>query len=131
MSRYYVSGFSMLIVQLILINIVFIVAFLLLLPSSPWLFTLITALLIMLTITYSARVALVNSIIKTQLSLVQAQVTCLDVSLTRNITIVVNKLCLNSPKADIKIVKADIELKNNELSNLKTLKVVLKTLMYA
>mgnify|MGYP006135977117 CR=1 FL=1 len=68
-----------------------------------------TALFILLTITYSARVSIINSVAKTQLSLFQVKITCLDISLDSGMTIMVDKLCLQSPKADIAIVDMAIQ----------------------
>lgn len=68
----------------------------------------VITLLILLTITYSVRLSIINNLIKTQVSLTQMEITCLDVSLTKSMTIVVDKLCLQNVKADIEIVEAKI-----------------------
>lgn len=68
-----------------------------------------TALLIFLTITYSARVSVINNFAKAQLSLAQIKITCLDISLASNMAIIVDKLCLQSPKANIEIVDITIQ----------------------
>lgn len=69
----------------------------------------VVTLLIILTITYHARVAVINHVAKQQLSLVQVKITCLNFSLTSNMTVVVDKLCLQSPKADIEIVDMAVQ----------------------
>ena len=68
-----------------------------------------TTLLIILTITYSARVSVINNLAKAQLSSVQIKITCLDISLASNMAIIVDKLCLQSPKANIEIVDMTIQ----------------------
>ena len=68
-----------------------------------------TALFIILTITYSARVLVINNVAKSQLSLAQIKITCLDIGLTSNLAIIVDKVCLQSPKADIEIVDMTIQ----------------------
>lgn len=65
--------------------------------------------MIILTITYSARVAIINNLVKTQLSLAEIKITCLDISLASNMTIMVNQLCLQSPKADIDIFDMTVQ----------------------
>jgi hypothetical protein len=70
---------------------------------------IVITLLIVLTITYSARVSVINNVIKAQPSLIQIEVTCLDFSLSRNMNIIVDKFCLQSPKADIEIVDMAIQ----------------------
>jgi len=68
-----------------------------------------TTLLIILTITYSARVSVINNLAKAQLSSVQIKITCLDISFVSNMAIIVDKLCLQSPKANIEIVDMTIQ----------------------
>ena len=68
-----------------------------------------TVLIITLTITYSARVSVINILAKEQLSLFQIKITCLDISFASNINIIVDKLCLTSSKADIEIVDMTIQ----------------------
>lgn len=63
----------------------------------------VIALFAIFIITYSARVAVINNLVKEQLRLYQIKVNCLDISLASNMTIIVDKLCLQSPKADIEI----------------------------
>ncbi|TWX56837.1 YdbH domain-containing protein [Colwellia hornerae] len=69
----------------------------------------VITLLIIFTITYSARVSVINHFIKTQLNSDKIAVTCLDLSLASNIAISVNKLCLQTPKANIQIVDMRVE----------------------
>jgi len=64
----------------------------------------VVALVTIVIIIYSARVFVINKLIKEQLSLYQIKINCLDISLAGNMTIIVDKLCLQSPKADIEIV---------------------------
>lgn len=69
---------------------------------------------IILAITYSARVLVINKLIinnlaKTQLSLEQIKVTCLDISISSDISITINKLCIESPKADIELLDMEIQ----------------------
>jgi hypothetical protein len=68
-----------------------------------------TTLLIVLTITYSARISVINNLVKTHLSLSQIEVTCLDISLASNLTLNVDKVCLQNPKADIELVDMAIQ----------------------
>jgi hypothetical protein len=70
---------------------------------------IIVTLLIILTVTYSARVALINYLAKAQLDLEQINITCLDINLARNISIVINKLCIESPKADIEVIDMEVQ----------------------
>jgi hypothetical protein len=54
-------------------------------------------------ISYSARIYVINNLAKDQLNLYQVKVNCLDISLASNMAIIVDRLCLQSPKADIEI----------------------------
>ena len=63
----------------------------------------IIALFTIFIITYNARVSVINTLIKEHLSLYQVKINYLDISLSGNLTLIVNKLCLQSPKADIEI----------------------------
>lgn len=63
----------------------------------------IIALFTVFIITYNARVSVINTLIKEHLSQYQVKINCLDISLSGNLTLIVNKLCLQSPKADIEI----------------------------
>jgi len=65
---------------------------------------IVIALLTILLITYSARISIINNVAKDQLGLYQINLTCLDFSLSGKLNIVVDKLCLQSPKADIEII---------------------------
>ena len=69
----------------------------------------VVALLILLTTTYIARIAVINNLAKEQLSLANIKLTCLDFSLTSNMNIMVDKLCLKSPKADIEIFDTKVQ----------------------
>ncbi|MBA6335791.1 YdbH domain-containing protein [Colwellia sp. BRX8-7] len=64
----------------------------------------VITLLIIFTITYSARVSVINYLVKTQFNSDKIALTCLNVSLTSNMAIRVNKACLQTPKANIQIV---------------------------
>lgn len=55
-------------------------------------------------ITYSARISVIKNLAKEQLSLYQIEINCLDITLASNMAIMVDKLCLQSAKADIEIV---------------------------
>ena len=68
-----------------------------------------TVLLVILTITYNARVSIINNLAKMHLSLIQVKITCLDINLANDMTIIVNKICLQNPKADIEIVDMTIQ----------------------
>jgi len=61
------------------------------------------SLFIVFIITYNARVAIINKVAQTQLGLASLNIRCLDFSLSTDISIVIDKLCLQSPKADIDI----------------------------
>lgn len=69
---------------------------------------ILTILFIILALTYSARLLIINNAAKAQLSLAQLEITCLDFSLTRDLVIIIDKLCLQSPKADIEITDITI-----------------------
>ena len=69
---------------------------------------IVIALLTILLITYSARISIINNVAKDQLGLYQINLTCLDFSLSGKLNIVVDKLCLQSPKADIEIIDTAI-----------------------
>ena len=69
----------------------------------------VVALLILLTTTYIARIAVINNLAKEQLNLANIKLTCLDFSLASNMNIVVDKLCLKSPKADIEIFDTKVQ----------------------
>lgn len=63
----------------------------------------IVVLLSIFIVTYSARISIVNKAIEEHLSLYQIKVDCLDISLVSSMNILVNKLCIQSAKADIEI----------------------------
>lgn len=72
------------------------------------LITVVTLLSIFI-ITYNARIAVIKNLAKKQLDLYQIKINCLDLSLSSNMTIMVDKLCLQSAKADIDIVDMAIQ----------------------
>ena len=69
-------------------------------------------LAIILTITYRARVLVSNHFITAQLSSIKVNITCLDISLTSNMNIMIDKLCLHTPKADIETTDTVIQWQN-------------------
>jgi len=69
-------------------------------------------LAIALTITYRARVLVINHFITAQLSSIKANITCLDISLASNMNIIIDKLCLHTPKADIETTDTVIQWQN-------------------
>jgi hypothetical protein len=82
-----------------------------------------TALLIILTLTYSARVSLINNLANTQLKLAQLTITCLDISLDSNLDVIVDKLCLQNPKADIEIADLTIRWQLSPKINLTAIDI--------
>jgi hypothetical protein len=60
-------------------------------------------------IAYSTRITAINSLAREQLSLVGLKVTCLDISLASHMTIVVDKLCLESSKANIEVFDTTVQ----------------------
>jgi hypothetical protein len=60
-------------------------------------------------IIYSARISVIKNLAKEQLSLYQIKINCLDISLASNMAIMVDKLCLQSAKADIEIVDMAVQ----------------------
>ena len=70
---------------------------------------LITTLLVILIVIYTARILLVNNFIKNKLSDAQLEITCLDFRFTKGLNVVVNELCLHSSKADIYIEELKIQ----------------------
>lgn len=69
----------------------------------------VVTLLSIFIITYSARISVIKNLAKEQLSLYQIEINCLDISLASNMAIMVDKLCLQSAKADIEIVDMAIQ----------------------
>jgi len=69
----------------------------------------VVTLLSIFILTYSARISVIKNLAKEQLSLYQMEVNCLDISLASNMAIMVDKLCLQSAKADIEIVDMAIQ----------------------
>ncbi|MBA6233345.1 MULTISPECIES: YdbH domain-containing protein [unclassified Colwellia] len=68
----------------------------------------VLTLLTTLTIIYSARVSIINNVAQAQLSSLNIDITCLDISFARNLAISVDKLCLQSSQADIEMVDMTI-----------------------
>ncbi len=58
---------------------------------------------------YNARISIINSVAQNQFSLTPVKVTCFDLGLTSDLSIAVDNLCLQSPKADINIVDTVIQ----------------------
>lgn len=69
----------------------------------------VVALFTIFFIIYSARISVIKNIAKEQLSLYQIKINCLDISLASNMAIMVDKLCLQSAKADIEIVDMAVQ----------------------
>jgi hypothetical protein len=69
----------------------------------------VLTLLTTLTIIYSARVSIINNVAQAQLSPLNIDITCLDISFARNLAISVDKLCLQSPQANIEMVDMTIQ----------------------
>ena len=63
----------------------------------------------MLMIIYGGRLLVANNVLKNQLSRYPIEVKCLDISFTRSLNLVVDKLCLQTPKADIDILNMTIK----------------------
>jgi hypothetical protein len=66
------------------------------------------SLFVILTIAYNTRLLVINNLIlsnteKKQPNIDQLEVTCLDLNITNNMSIVINQLCIKSTKVDIKI----------------------------
>jgi len=70
---------------------------------------IIVALITIFFIIYSARISIIKNLAKEQLSLYQIKINCLDISLASNMAIMVDKLCLQSAKADIEIVDMAVQ----------------------
>ncbi|ARD42936.1 YdbH domain-containing protein [Colwellia sp. PAMC 21821] len=62
---------------------------------------LLSTILIAIFGVYLARIALVKNISEEQLALYQAKISCLDFNITSDLKLAVNRLCLQTPKADI------------------------------
>lgn len=69
----------------------------------------VIALFTIFIITYNARVSVINTLAKEHLNLYQIKINCLDISLASNLTIIVHKLCLQNPKADIEITNIIVQ----------------------
>ena len=63
----------------------------------------VIALFTIFIIIYSARISIINSLVKESQGLFPIKVNCLDIRVARNMTVIINKLCLQSTKADIEI----------------------------
>jgi hypothetical protein len=86
-------------------------------------------LVIVSIIAYRARVLVINHFIKAQLNSIKANITCLDISLASNMNIMIDKLCLHTPKADIEITDTVIQWQKNphlKLSNIDINKINIK-----
>jgi len=70
---------------------------------------IVVALFTIFLIIYSARISVIKNLAKEQLSLYQIKINCLDISLASNMAIMVDKLCLQSAKADIEIVDMAVQ----------------------
>lgn len=55
--------------------------------------------------TYSARIGIINNLAKEQLNLYQLSITCLQINVRSDLSLAVDKLCLQHPKANIEINK--------------------------
>jgi len=69
----------------------------------------VVALLTIFILIYSARVLVINELIKEQLSQYQMKINCMDISLASNMAIIVDKLCIQSSKADIEMVDMAVQ----------------------
>ena len=69
----------------------------------------VIALFTIFIITYSARISIINSLVKERQGLFPIKVNCLDIRVARNMTVIINKLCLQSTKADIEIEEIALE----------------------
>ena len=63
----------------------------------------IITLSLILVIAYNTRLTIISYLAEEQLSAQQIKITCLDLDLTDDMSIVVSDLCIQSPKADIEI----------------------------
>jgi len=72
---------------------------------------------------YNARISIINNIAQNQFSLVPVKVTCFELSLTSDLSIVVDNLCLQSPKAYISIVDTVIQWPYNPNLDVTTIDV--------
>jgi hypothetical protein len=68
----------------------------------------VITIFILLFITYSVRILIINNLVKTQVSLTEMELSCLDISLGSDMNVVIDKLCLQHPKADIEVVDMKI-----------------------
>lgn len=65
---------------------------------------LVIAIFTIMAVTYSARISVINSFASEQLKSLDIEINCLDISLTSNMNVLVDKLCFKSPKANIEIL---------------------------
>ena len=72
---------------------------------------------------YNARISIINNIAQNQFSLVPVKVTCFELSLTSDLSIVVDNLCLQNPKAYISIVDTVIQWPYNPNLDVTTIDV--------
>jgi len=82
------------------------------------------ALFAIFSIIYSARISVIKTLAEEQLNLYQIKISCLDVSLASNMTIIVDKICLQSAKTYIEIV--DMRLQWQYLPRFKITNVDVK-----
>ncbi|MDX2368759.1 MAG: hypothetical protein QNK36_10205, partial [Colwellia sp.] len=72
-------------------------------------FITVVALFTIFSIVYSARISVIKNLAEEQLNLYQIKISCLDISLASNMAIIVDKLCLESPKAEIELVDVAVQ----------------------
>ena len=65
---------------------------------------LVIAIFTIMAIIYSARISVINSFASEQLKSLDIEINCLDISLTSNMSVLVDKLCFKSAKANIEIL---------------------------
>lgn len=66
-----------------------------------------------LAIAYSARINIINSFANEQLNRYQIKISCLQVSLNSKLALVIDKLCLQHPKAELNIKQASLKWRYN------------------
>ncbi|AZQ83707.1 hypothetical protein EKO29_06490 [Colwellia sp. Arc7-635] len=70
----------------------------------------LTTIIITIIFLYLARIAIVKSVIKEELSLYETKITCLDFYLTKDFDLAITHLCLQTPQANINIDNIAITL---------------------
>jgi hypothetical protein len=63
----------------------------------------LVSLSIIFSIIYSARISIINKVLAEQVSEIGIKITCLNISFTTDMSIIIDKLCLQSAKADIDV----------------------------